>query len=571
MQPTPIILLAEDSPTQAAAVYRILEDAGFHVRVATDGACALDVARATTPDLVISDVVMPELGGLGLCAALKSDPALQRVPVILLTSRDETLDVIQGLQSRADRYLIKPPDPEQLIDATRALLQAPPAAESTPPDPCDVSVHGEVYHITASRSQIVALLLSTYESAQRINRDLRRAQENLRHQQEDLERNVRTRTTELEHANAVLGAAVAKLEAHDRARAQFIDNVSHELRTPLASMSYAITNLLRGVVCAIPESLRTYLLMFQADCERMKATVADILDLRRIDAQALVLNRMRIRLVSLVQRTAHKFAAEAADKNLTLTVEGRSIPGFVDADPLKLERILTNLLQNAIQFTPAKGHVQITVAPARDHHWIEIRVTDDGIGIAPEHLPHLTERYFRVGEFVAGTGLGLSLCKEILEQLGGELDLKSPPPDRDQGTQALVRLPLAPAPILLAVDDSKTVRLLIEHQLSAHGYQCQLAESAERAMAILRTATPDALIVDAVLPGIDGVQLIIQIKADHRLRHIPMVVITGAEVDRARREILEEFRIPVIGKPWREDELVECLEDAVFGKHYLQR
>jgi CheY-like chemotaxis protein len=246
-------------------------------------------------------------------------------------------------------------------------------------------------------------------------------------------------------------------------------------------------------------------------------------------------------------------------------------PGFVDADPIKLERVVAHVLKNAIQYTPAGGRIEVAARIVRNNAWAEISVTDNGIGVAPEHLARLTERYYRVGPFVSGMGLGLSFCREVLDRHGGEIEIVSPPQGLPGGTQVLIRLPLSSPPLVMAVDDSITIRKLLERQLRLQGYAVSMCSDAEEALAAIVTKVPDLLVVDSVMPGKDGVELISIVKNGHALRHVPIVMITGAEVDRPKREILEELRVPVLGKPWTEEELTTCLEDAIYGKHYLER
>ncbi len=566
------ILLVEDSPTQALQVRHALEEAGYGVCHARNGAAALEIVRKSPPQLIISDVGMPIMGGYELCAAVKSDEALRHIPFILLTALDTPTSVIQGLQARAERYLIKSADLAQLLAAVRKLLAAAPAREE-PADspPLEIVVDGRRCRIGASREQIVRLLLSTYECAVRNNRELLLAREALRRHQDELEEKVRDRTRELSSANDVLQEATRRLEEYDRRRSEFIENVSHELRTPLASMSCAITNLLKGMLGPLPDKLQPYLVLFAQECARLKSTVANILDVSRIDGQKLVLHRMKLPFHAWVRRAAGALCTEAKAKDVALSVTDGEVLGFVDADPLKLERIMASVIKNAVHYAPPNGHVDIGVTLTRGGAWIEMTITDDGIGVPPEHLARLTERYYRVGEFVSGTGLGLALCKEILQCQGGEIELLSPPPGKARGTQAVIRMPLAAAPTVLVVDDSKPIRMLLEKHLETYGYAVLTCENAEQALNLLAESKPDLLIVDSIMPGMDGAELVARIKADHALRHLPIIMITGAEVDGDKRKILEEFRIPVLGKPWVERELIACIEDAIYGKHYLER
>lgn len=564
------ILLVEDSPTQALRIAHALETEGYRVRHVRSGAEALAAVKADAPTLIVSDVMMPGMNGHELCRSIKSDPALAQIPLILLTALDTPVDVIEGLQTGVDRYLIKSGDPTPLLTAIRDLLASPPAKPVPEGAPFEVVLGDQRFQIGASREQIVRILLSTYESAVLINHELLAARAALRRQQADLEHAVRKRTRELSAANEGLQEAMRRLEETERMRSEFVSNVSHELRTPLASMSCAISNLLKGVLGAVPETMKPYLNLFAQECERMKGTVASILDMSRIDGHTFVLRFMKVPFESWVRRAAADLRVQAKAKQVTISLPERDTVGFANADPLKLQRVVFNLIKNAIEHSPPGGRVEIALTLAGGT-WIEASVTDEGIGIPREHISKLTDRYYRIGDFVSGTGLGLTLCKEILERMGGEIEILSPPPGRTNGTCVRIRMPLASAPTILAVDDSKSVRMLLEQNLRKHGYAVETCGTPEQALQRLSEVKPDLLVVDSVMPGMDGVDVVLRVKADHALRHVPIIMITGAEIAGEKRTILEEFRIPVLGKPWDETELVACVEDAIYGKHYLER
>ena len=566
------ILLVEDSPTQALHLRHALEQEGYRVTHVRSGEEALTTARASPPQLIISDVMMPEMSGYELCEAVKSDKSLNAIPLMLLTALDTPVSVIHGLQVRAERYLIKSTDPTQLLAAVRELLSPAPAEDaSNGTAPLEVVVDGQRFRINASREQIVRLLLSTYESAVQNNHELLLARTALQRQQEELEQKVRERTLALTSANDDLQKTTARLQENENMRSEFILNVSHELRTPLTSMSCAISNLMKGILGPLPEKFQPYLTMLAQECERLKGTVTSILDVTRIDARTMVLRHMKVPFAAWVRRATAELHRQAAAKQVSLVITDPEAPGFVDADPLKLQRVMLSVIQNAIQYSPPEGRVDIGVAPIRGGTWMETSITDEGPGIPPEHLPRLTDRYYRVGEFVSGTGLGLNLCKEILGLMGGEIELLSPPPGKAQGTRALIRLPLTSAPTVLAVDDSRSIQMLLEQHLRLHGYAVVSCGSPEQALKLMTTSKPDLLISDSVMPGMDGTDLVVRIKSDYTLRHVPIIMITGAEIAGENRKILEEFRIPVLGKPWAEAKLISCIEDAIYGKHYLER
>ncbi len=175
------ILIVDDSRVQSKLLKDLLQNRGYLVRAAADGREALDMAREKKPTLIISDVVMPIMNGYDMCLALKQDEALREVPVILLTSLSDTSDIVLGLMARADYYLTKPYSPDYLLDTIKEVLQQP----VLPPDaqtlqPLEVSINGARHEITASRQQMLSLLLSTYGNAVEQNRVLLQVQRELR-------------------------------------------------------------------------------------------------------------------------------------------------------------------------------------------------------------------------------------------------------------------------------------------------------------------------------------------------------------------------------------------------------
>ena len=172
------ILVAEDSPTQAIKLVLLLQEAGYLPHVAKNGREALEYLEDQTADLVISDVMMPEMNGYEFCAAIKGDPRLQSIPVILLTSLSEPEDVIAGLENQADYYVTKPYDHGYLLGKVESLLTGKHKVESKGRD-LQVTIQGRSYCVSADRRQMVNLLLSTYENAVLQNRELAKIRDEL--------------------------------------------------------------------------------------------------------------------------------------------------------------------------------------------------------------------------------------------------------------------------------------------------------------------------------------------------------------------------------------------------------
>ena len=197
-QKTVRILVVEDSPTQLEALRFLLEESGFAVVTAPDGMQGLAAARVSTPDLVISDIVMPEMDGYTLCKKLRADETLRHIPVILLTSLSDPRDVIQGLESGANNFLCKPyEDGALLARVQNVLTNLEIRKDSSSEMGINIFFAGQRFFITADRLQILDLLLSTYENAVNRNSELLHTRDELRLLNEQLEARVAERTAEL--------------------------------------------------------------------------------------------------------------------------------------------------------------------------------------------------------------------------------------------------------------------------------------------------------------------------------------------------------------------------------------
>jgi PAS domain S-box-containing protein len=367
-------------------------------------------------------------------------------------------------------------------------------------------------------------------------------------------------------AQDALEEAVARLEEHDRARSLFVSNVSHELRTPLTSMTYALANMLRGVVGPISEDTRKYLEMLSGDCQRLVNTVSDILDIRQIENQTLFLSRTVVPVASLVRSTMAALRIQAERKYIHMTTDIGDRAWFIHADAPKMERVLMNVVGNAVKFTPEDGSVTAVVGEDAEHPGnVMICVSDTGIGIPPEAIDKVTLRYFTVGEQPSGSGLGLAIAKEIVELHGGGIAIRSPPPGADRGTAVYISLPAVRPPCILTVDDDENALKVLAYQFGRRGYRVVSTQSVKEAATAMERELPAAVVLDLVMPEADGTELILMMKGGKGTARTPIVVITGANLSRAKAQILQSFSIPVFAKPWDEDELIDKVEEALLS------
>jgi DNA-binding response OmpR family regulator len=193
------ILVVEDSPTQAEQLKYLLEQQGYHLSAARTGREALAYIGQHAPRLVISDVVMPEMDGYELCRQIKHDEKLRDIPVILLTSLNDPVDVVRGLECGADSFIFKPYDEQYLLARIAYILANRHLRESESTRMgVDIVFAGRRFFITSDRLQILNLLLSTYEAAVQRSRALATTRDELRHLNENLEAKVKERTAALQ-------------------------------------------------------------------------------------------------------------------------------------------------------------------------------------------------------------------------------------------------------------------------------------------------------------------------------------------------------------------------------------
>ena len=373
-------------------------------------------------------------------------------------------------------------------------------------------------------------------------------------------------------AQDALEAAVVRLEGHDRARLQFVSNVSHELKTPLTSMIYAVNNMLTGVVGPLPDRAKSYLEILRGDCKRLLSTVNDILDLRKIETKTLSLAKSRVPFARLVRQSVGSLRIQARQQSIDLRMQADSYAWFVECDPAKMERVILNIVGNAIKFTPEGGKVEVSVQSDRKRAGnVVLSVRDSGIGIPPEAVDKVTIQYFTVGEQPSGSGLGLAIAKEVIALHDGELDIVSPPEGSSSGTEVNVRLPVVEPPAVLLVDDDADILDVMQNQFERQGYRCMRASGGLEALDMVTRLQPDAVVLDIVLPEMDGTEFILKMKSSKDLMRVPIVVVTAAHLGRAKAEILNSFSIPAFGKPWDEDELFDCIAEAFMGSATLSR
>ncbi len=251
------------------------------------------------------------------------------------------------------------------------------------------------------------------------------AQQQVTHSRNEL----RLLRDELAQRNLALEAANIELHHLDDLKSQFIEVAAHELRTPLTTLSGFLEMLLEELPGPLTTEQRHYLSVMDESAQRLQAIIDELLEITRIDAGRLQLTLRPLDIVRLAQDVIAYFEPQITTRKLLVTMGSDGTLPLALCDPKRVTQILGNLVSNAVKYTPFGGHIHIRVALASEPHYIEVSVTDDGIGIPSEEQGRIFDRFFRARTAAQtdapGTGLGLSITRSLVELHGGRIWFES--------------------------------------------------------------------------------------------------------------------------------------------------
>ncbi|WP_332859454.1 hybrid sensor histidine kinase/response regulator [Janthinobacterium svalbardensis] len=424
------ILIVEDSPTQAERLRRLIQSLHYNARVAANGQLALAAIRERKPHLVLSDIVMPEMNGYDLCRAIKSDPTLRDIPVILVTSLNDPKDIIRGIECGADNFIRKPYAEDYLLNRISHMLMNQKLRKNQNVEIGIALYLGDQKHfINAERQQILDLLISTYEQAVQVNGELQARERQV------IELNMRLahHAAELETINREIALKNLELAEASRMKSAFIANMSHELRTPLNAIIGFTGALLMKLPGPLTSDQDKQLNTIRASARHLLSLINDILDVAKIEAGKLTLSIEPVHCQDLMAEVADTLRPLAQQKGLALEMalgEAGQPPAIIDTDRRALTQILINLLNNAIKFTE-QGTVRISLSQREEDGALvtEMSIADSGAGIKEEDQAKLFQAFSQLDStstrHVEGAGLGLYLCQNLANAIGGALFFNS--------------------------------------------------------------------------------------------------------------------------------------------------
>ncbi|MBD2015913.1 response regulator [Microcoleus sp. FACHB-53] len=559
------ILMVDDHPENLVALEAILDSLGQNLVKATSGMEALRCLLNQDFAVILLDVQMPGMDGFETATLIRQRPRSQYTPIIFITAinRSDT-HVARGYSLGAVDYLFKPVEPEILISKVAVF----------------VSLHKKTAQVKRQAKQ----LETTNIELETEIKSRQRAEELLRHAHGQLEIKVQERTAALAKANELLKAEIAErvrteealqqakeaAEVANRAKSDFLSMVSHELRTPLTSVigfAKIIKKKLDSVIFPeittedkkIQKAIKQVgdnIDIIVSEGERLTTLINDVLDLAKLEAGRVEWKPEPISVTQIIEQATAATSALFEAKRLKLFIELEEELPEILGDRDRLVQVVINLISNAIKFTE-KGFVTCRVR--RTDHAITVSIIDSGIGIAETDRSQVFEQFRQIGNTLTdkpkGTGLGLPICKQIVEHHGGTIWVES---ELGKGSNFSFTLPinagttvelnkidldmtirqlkepvvtnmLPPAQqnkTILVVDDEAPIRQLLREQLEAEGYIVREAKDGMDAITQVRIKSPDLIILDVVMPQMSGFDVAAILKNNPDTREIPIIILS---------------------------------------------
>lgn len=379
-----------------------------------------------------------------------------------------------------------------------------------------------------------------------------------------------------------------KIMEQTRSKIDFFTNMSHELKTPLSMIISPVSNLLLEVK---DQQHKLHLEMVQRNAMKLNSLIHQVLDLNRMDndaSSALILSK--IELVSFAQGVLAVYQEEAAkEKNIHFSFQSNVEQLYLDADIIKLESMLNNLLSNAFKYTLAGGAVTLSLSRNIDAGQVDITVTDTGVGIPEKDIPYIFQRFFQSPKTSGkkeGTGIGLYLVKTYAELHGGSIRIMS---EEDKGTAITVTLPLltigsgfyagteavsddidkANRPLLLIVEDNPEIAAFIYHILKTL-YRCRIAENGKSGLELATELLPDLIVTDLMMPVMDGLEMSRLLKKNVPTSTIPIILLTAKDDKATELESIQQHINIFIPKPFESDILLSRIEQLLTSRHQAE-
>ena len=440
----------------------------------------------------------------------------------------------------------------------------------------------------------------------------------------NLEAKVETRTAELKKAQSKLSKTIHLLEDAQQTQNRFFTNISHEFRTPLTLILGPAKNIIE---LSKNDKIKEEAILIHRSAKKLNRLANQLLDISRIESGKMKLKTTKQNLVAVINEIVSSFQSFAERKNISLKLNSDKEELLLYLDKDKIDKIINNILSNAIKFTPTGGCVEVRINPPSfppllngelKSGFAEISITDTGIGIPKKQLNKIFDRFYQVDNKLSreyeGTGVGLSLTKELIELHKGKILVES---EEGKGSIFKIMLPLGrdhllPEEIceeefileneiesglqsnddsisaskkkidkfnidfiksaerlsLLIIEDNKDVRNYIKSILNNH-YNISEAADGGEGLAKSIEQSPDLIISDIMMPKMDGIELCSLLKSDSRTSHIPIILLTAKATIEDKIKGFETGADSYIMKPFESEELKARIKNLIEQRNRL--
>ncbi|MCP4403491.1 MAG: response regulator [bacterium] len=559
------ILVVDDTRDNLRLLSSMLTGHGYKVRPVPDGRRAISSAQSRPPDLILLDIMMPDMDGYAVCGQLKADERTKEIPVIFLSALAETVDKVRAFRTGGIDYITKPFQAEEVLARVETHLNLRNAQKQL--EEQNIRLHQEI------------------SERKRVEEDLKQAKESAE-------------------------AAQKASEAANQAKSVFLSNMSHELRSPLtAIIGFAQVMLREGHTGStpLPPEHQEHVDIIRRSGEHLLTLINQVLELSKIEAGRMTLDETIVDIYRLLADMEDMFRLRAQEKQVQFLVErSRQVPQYVRTDEVKLRQVLINLLNNAVKFTK-KGEVKLKIAhlrvqiadeapnishlkPQTSH--FKFSISDTGPGIAPEEIAGLFDAFVQTAsgrQASEGTGLGLPISRKFVQLMGGDMQVKTEvghgalftfeiqmqaveagdieselPPRR-----VLALEPGQPRYRILVADDRVTNRRLVVKLLAPFGFDLREAINGKEAVELCKTWKPHLIWMDMRMPvmnGYEATKRIRELESADSTSHTKIIALTASSFKEDRARILAHGCDDYLRKPFCEEELFKLMSTHIGVK-----